>query len=139
MVAYYGDLYQRDFGINRDGFGLRMFQKYQEDYTKLTPRGRMEVSFGFWGVFHPIIGKVWFFLYSGSGKLWILTDNKPKSQMMYNLIFEVISKTIEKKLWFSRHFCWCWQYVLIKPCWRFCNKEQLIVWPMQTAEMSYHM
>ena len=30
--------------MGRNGFGLRMLQKYQEDYIKLTPRGRMKVK-----------------------------------------------------------------------------------------------
>ena len=38
------DLYQWDLGMGRDGLGLRMLQNYQEDYIKLTPRGRMKVK-----------------------------------------------------------------------------------------------
>ena len=38
------DLYQWDLGTERDGLGLCMLQKYQEDYIKLTPRGRMKVK-----------------------------------------------------------------------------------------------
>ena len=38
------DLYQQDLGMGRDGLGLRMLQKFQEDYIKLTPRGRMKVK-----------------------------------------------------------------------------------------------
>ena len=30
--------------MRRDGFGLHMLQKYQEDYIKLTLRGRMKVK-----------------------------------------------------------------------------------------------
>ena len=38
------DLYQQDLGMGRDGLGLRMLQKSQEDYIKLTPRGRIKVK-----------------------------------------------------------------------------------------------
>ena len=31
------DLYQWDLGMNRDGFGLRVLPKFQEEYIKLTP------------------------------------------------------------------------------------------------------
>ena len=38
------NLYQWDLGMGRDGLGLRMLQNYQEDYIKLTPKGRMKVK-----------------------------------------------------------------------------------------------
>ena len=38
------DLYQWGLGMDRDGFGLRMLPKFQEEYIKLTPRGRMKVK-----------------------------------------------------------------------------------------------
>ena len=38
------DLYKWDLGMDRDGFGLRMLPKFQEEYIKLVPRGTMKVK-----------------------------------------------------------------------------------------------